>query len=139
VPEIEYAVFSDNGGGTGRVVSILRTYHGFECPSEAGWKLGFNFYNERNWVQSLYNIATGSMLGIRCDVLALRHMEMHAIIGNAEWDPPGGSLDPNLLSHPQLLANVENGLGFVGGGYRIVEPLRPSRETVEKACFAYAF
>jgi len=33
---------------------------------------------------------------------------------------------------------VENGFGFIGGGYRVTKSLFPSREAVEYACFVYA-
>lgn len=133
-PEIVYRVFTEGN----RELKILRTYHRSEHPTENGWMFTFNFYVERLWVQSFYNQLAPDMTGIRCQAVNLVEMELHLIVGDSAWDPPEGNLDPNLLSHPQALTNVENGLGFVGGGYRIAEPLMPSRETVEKACFKYA-
>lgn len=75
--------------------------------------------------------------GIRCHIVELLDMELHLIIGSTDWDPPSGRFNADLLSHQSMLDNVENGLGFVGGGYRIVEKLRPSREVVEAACFTF--
>ena len=39
----------------------------------------------------------------------------------------------------EAVRRSDGGFGFLGGGYRIVEPLFPSRNAVELACFAYAW
>ena len=43
----------------------------------------------------------------------------HKPAANAEWDPPGGVFDADVLVQPGTLSNVENGFGFVGAGYRL--------------------
>ena len=139
-PELVYTVKgSDSQFGLGDVLSITRRYHKAEQPFEMGWEFTFNMYLDRYRVQGEYNVLLPAFLGIRCQVLDLRKLDLHLIVGNSDWDPPEGDLDPNLLSHQNALTNVENGLGFIGGGYRIVESLRPSREAVEKACFTYVW
>jgi hypothetical protein len=45
---------------------------------------------------------------------------LHAIllqvrILDANWDPPLGVFDPEVLSQPGVLSNVENGYGIWGG------------------------
>lgn len=117
------------------------SHQGTEFPVEEGWAFDFNFYLDRYNVQGMYNVdllKRGILPNcIRCSIIDLLDMDLHLVVGNADWDPPFGRFDANLLSHQDALTNVENGLGFVGGGYRIAEDLRPSRKAVEDACFTY--
>lgn len=138
-PEIEYDVRYT------ALPHIRNTYtlshQSSEHPTEQGWAFDFNFYLDRYSVQGMYNVDLLKMgilpNGIRCSIVDLLDMKLHLVVGSANWDPPFGRFDPNLISHQSVLTNVENGLGFVGGGYRIAEKLRPSREAVEDACFNY--
>ena len=113
------------------------THEGSERLTDEGWVIVENMALNRMIVQGLFNSLYHTLMGIRCFMLDLHELEFHALIGDAAWDPPGGYFDIDVLSQPRTLSNVENGLGFVGGGYRIVEYLRPSREAVEEACFNY--
>lgn len=45
-------------------------------------------------------------------------VRLELLIASAEWDPPGGRFDPDVLARPGTMSNVENGYGFVGAGYR---------------------
>jgi hypothetical protein len=54
-------------------------------------------------------------------------------VGDEVWNPPGGAIDPTILSQPNAMTNVEKGFGFIGAGYRVVAPLFPSRKAVEYA------
>lgn len=65
--------------------------------------------------------------------LGLVRMALQATIGEAAWDPSGGIFDPDVVNHPGAMSNVENGFGFVGGGYRLTISLYPARETLEGA------
>ena len=51
--------------------------------------------------------------------LRLTRLILRLIVANAEWDPPGGSFDPEVLVQPGNMNNVENGFGFLGAGYRL--------------------
>ena len=99
-------------------MSVPRNYQGIEQPNEQGWDFVIDMYQDRFWVQAEFRG------GIRCPSIELIRMDLHVIVGDSVWDPPDGRSDPNLLSYPGLLSNVENGLGFIGGGYRIIESLR---------------
>lgn len=139
-PEIVYKVKGSGAGSRERdTLLITRLYHRREVKKANSWEFVINMYPDRFWVQGEYNAITGSRLGILCQVLDLKRMDLHVIIGDSLWDPPNGSFDPNLLSHQNALNNVTNGLGFIGGGYKIVKSIEPSRQAVEKACFTYAF
>ncbi len=51
--------------------------------------------------------------------LRLTRLILRLIVANAEWEPPGGVFDPEVLVQPGNMNNVENGFGFLGAGYRL--------------------
>ncbi|MBO6575986.1 MAG: hypothetical protein JJ896_09940 [Rhodothermales bacterium] len=58
--------------------------------------------------------------GLRRDVAEFKvsRIDVRLIVANAEWKPPGGSFDADVLVQPGLMSNVTNGFGFLGAGYR---------------------
>lgn len=56
-------------------------------------------------------------------------------MGSDNWDPPDGITDPHVLAHRGTLTNVENGYGFVTGGYYEERNLHPSSETLDDTWF----
>ena len=44
-------------------------------------------------------------------------VEVLVLVSNAEWVPPTGVYDAELLVEPGTFTNVDNGFGFVGAGY----------------------
>jgi hypothetical protein len=136
-PEVRYTVGFVQGPPS-NTATIPITYQGFEQQTENGWLLTIDLVLDRWRVHTEYVKLLGP-LALWCPQFDLIGMEVHVIVGDTLWDPPAGLFDPNLLSHHRVLSNVENGLGFVGGGYRRVEYLFPSRAAVEKACFGYVW
>lgn len=65
----------------------------------------------------------------------LNFTTLHLIVANEEWNPPGGSFDPNVLVQPGTLSNVENGFGFVGAGYRHEHEWIPDNSAARAAGF----
>ena len=57
------------------------------------------------------------------------------IVASEDWNPPGGTFDPEAMAHPSVMTNVENGFGFVGAGYWIRHQWRPKAEVLEAAGF----
>lgn len=57
--------------------------------------------------------------------LKIASLEIRMIAANAEWNPPGGIFDPEVLVQPGVMSNVQNGFGFVGAGYRMKETWVP--------------
>lgn len=49
--------------------------------------------------------------------LMARSLRMRVLTMDAAWHPAGGVFDPEVLIEPGVLTNVENGFGYVGGGY----------------------
>lgn len=139
-PEIVYHVkrFTGPDGVTGPDRFIPISYLGLENKTATGWDLSINLWKDRFDVQTLYTAEFMSG-GVLCPLLDLKNMNLHMIVGDSIWDPPMGLFDMNILSDPNTLTNVKNGLGFVGGGYRSIHPILPSQESVEDACFYYAF
>jgi len=134
-PELEYGVCDVP---CTEPLIIYVNYEGHQKPTEQGWEVTFNMASDRYYVQGIYmNDNTDYKEGIKCSVLKLMGLEFHTLIGDEVWSPPGGIFDVDILSYPQTMSNVKNGLGFIGGGYRIQEPLYPRREVVEDACFIY--
>ena len=111
-PEITYHVMGCARGGVGEPASFTIEHHQLEEPAENGWHIPFNIWLDRLFVTGEYGN------GIQPFTLILHGVFITFIVGDEVWDPPFGRFDINLLSHPEVLRNVQNGLGFVGAGYR---------------------
>ena len=57
------------------------------------------------------------------------------LVASAEWDPPGGRFDPEVIAQPGVMTNVENGYGFIGAGYRRAVTWAPPAELLVHAGF----
>ena len=55
-----------------------------------------------------------STAAIDSTALTLVSMGVRIRILDANWDPPEGLFDPEVLAQPGTLSNVENGYGFWG-------------------------
>lgn len=126
-PEIFYEIMSIDNGRIGPRKGYWFSHHNSEVPIEGGWEIPINIWLDRQYASGAYG------LGIRPFVLILNEVRISLLIGNEVWDPPFGRFDTNLLSHQNALNNVENGLGFVGSGYRINELLVPGCDLVDDA------
>lgn len=116
------------------------SYEGRERRVERGWRVTLNLIVDAFEVNKLYNVETLTQGGeCKEDFVILHRMEFKVLIGDVAWNPPGGVFDPHVQSQRNGLSNVENGLGFIAGGYRRDVALNPSRATVESACFGYGF
>ena len=60
------------------------------------------------------------------DLIALRRIELRLLVASEDWDPPGGTFDPDVLVQPGAFSNVENGFGFFGGGFTVSERWTPN-------------
>ena len=131
-PRFEYVV--GYPGGTPGEFSITVDYSAREQRTGNDWTVVANMivdYEEIRFIVRASNLCR--------EVVTLDTLKLHVLIGDGGWDPPGGTFDPNVLAVPGVMTNVQNGLGFIGGGYRKTEYLYPSREAVESACFIYAW
>lgn len=131
-PEVEYDVFKPGA-------PILRysfSYQGTERPTAEGWIVEIRMVGDASEIIFLYNAEAGTRGGgCRVDFVHLYRLSLNVLVGDRLWDPPGGVFNPDVLSEPTALSNVNNGFGFIGAGYRIEEELMPSKEAVSYACF----
>jgi hypothetical protein len=67
--------------------------------------------------------------------IRLLFVEFRVLVANEEWMPPDGVFDPNVLIQPGVMENVQNGFGFVGGGYHLSRSWTLPFEVVEKTNF----
>lgn len=51
------------------------------------------------------------------DTVFLDKIEVRAFVTSDDWESPVGAFDPELLVQPGTFSNVDDGFGFVGGGY----------------------
>src|SRR5690606_17457373 len=130
-PEIKYRVYKLERNRREYTIS----YAGSEVQEADGWHITINMVRDATQINFLYNGQEMTLGGIcREDFVILESLRLRAIIGDPVWEPPDGILDPDLISNPVAMSNVENGYGFVGAGYRIDELLCPSEELVAGSC-----
>ena len=77
------------------------------------------------------------LFSAECSIQKLRmeEVELIVLVTNAEWIPPTGVYDAELLVEPGTFSNVENGFGFVGAGYPASIRWEPSDSALLAAGF----
>ena len=85
-----------------------------ERTSDGGWRVRLNISADQpkvkehlEWAKSVGIIPPGGAYGIVSMGFQVRVLD-------ANWDPPHGVFDPEVLAQPGVLSNVENGYGFFG-------------------------
>lgn len=101
---------------------------------EGGWRLSVNLKEGFTAAYQYFN-QTISETVLRRNGIELWLISLELIVANEEWDPPGGVFDPLIMVHPEIMNNVRNGFGFVGGGYRIRHQWKPAPEVAGAAGF----
>lgn len=95
-------------------------------PFEFGWEARTNFLEDARLVfDNLGSINNVALLDVR----------LSAVVSSEDWVPVGGTYDPEVLVDPNALTNVENGFGFVGGGYVVDVSVMPEPGVVQRAGF----
>jgi hypothetical protein len=69
------------------------------------------------------------------DEVTLDTVEVRVVVTNAEWTPPGGVFDPDVLVEPGTFSNVENGFGFIGAGYPMTMGFKPDDDLLRVSGF----
>lgn len=139
VYEVRFGSVEGNPAGvvdtTVMQTSVLLPFDGVQEQVDDGWLLQINLSRDydrvREYLETKWALARS--LGIR-----LRGVEVRMIAANAEWDPPGGLFDLDILVQPGTLSNVEDGFGFVGAGYRLQTTWVPPDEAAQAAGFRAA-
>lgn len=113
--EVVYTFKFKTFAGIDRDVATV-SYQGTQTRTLTGWQIELNIPRDRRMIQDelRQRINLDTNAGIK-----IVRIEIRMIAANAEWDPPGGIFDPEVLVQPGTLTNVRNGFGFVGAGYRL--------------------
>ena len=116
--EVEYSVaYLPAGDANPTSASVVIPYPEAAVSTSEGWVVPINldadFHAVSDTLADRIDRPIDRSYGVYLNILTL-----HLIVANEEWNPPGGSFDPNVLVQPGTLSNVENGFGFVGAGYR---------------------
>lgn len=109
------------------------SYQGRERQLDGVWQVTSNLLSDYTDIHHHYPHRL-----IPCDDIRLMDVHVNMLIGDTSWDPPSGVFDVNVVAHPDIMSNVHNGLGFVGGGFNISRAPNLSREAVELGCFEFA-
>lgn len=81
---------------------------------DGGWKVRLNITEDRPEVQKTIDWAISIGMIPPSGRHQLVTMGFQVRILDANWDPPNGIFDPEVLAQPGVLSNVENGHGFFG-------------------------
>jgi hypothetical protein len=105
----------------------------------SGFQIDIDLHRHFDVIASLYMLDIGGTWSSRRfpfhEGLALMRMNLRLTVGNDAWNPPGRETGQDVLVHPGTLSNVENGFGFVGGGYNRDYPLYPSASAIADTWF----
>ena len=98
------------------------SYDGKQRRVTGGWSIDVTPRADLRAIQRVLEqtITVDRQIGLK-----LAKLTLQLIVANAEWDPPGGVFDADVLVQPGTLSNVENGFGFVGAGYRLLDTWVP--------------
>ena len=81
---------------------------------EGGWEMEIDMNGDYSRIQDKFERNC-----LVLDLTALRRIEFRLLVASEDWDPPGGTFDPDVLVQPGAFSNVESGFGFFGGGFTI--------------------
>jgi hypothetical protein len=110
--------------------TIPVVYSNYIVRSENRWSILVNLSRDIGVIFSVTGLVPGR------DKVTLTNLSVEAFITTSEWTPPGGEFDSELLVQPGTFSNVENGFGFVGGGYFETAHTLPPAEKLRLAGFA---
>lgn len=123
IPEIPspweiQAIYNWGGGGIddNRINRRIFVQYGREGErtSDDGWALRLNISDDQQHVRdNVQESIDNNQIGIGTPV-GITHTGLQIRILDQGWDPPNGIFDPEELSEPGKLSNVENGYGYFG-------------------------
>ena len=96
-----------------RIVEV--PYDGKQIQTDDGWLVEIDMGRDQEYIRTEM-LRTGFMQDENAQI-ELNYLYLTAMVINSDWNPPGGVFDPEVLVEPGAWTNVNNGFGFVGGGY----------------------
>ena len=94
---------------------VAVSYDGSQTETGDGWLVEIDLGRDQEFIRSEM-LRTGFMQNENAQI-ELNFMYLTAMVINGDWNPPGGTFDLEVLVEPGAWTNVQNGFGFVGGGY----------------------
>ena len=113
------------------LVPVQVSYRGLEEPTDNGWEVRADLFKDRDVV-----IQEMGSFCITTSFITIRAAEFEFFIGDDEWNPPGGTFDPQILVQPGTFSNIENGYGFFGAGYSFEFAIRLSSSRLSQIGYA---
>ncbi len=77
-------------------------------PTEGGWRFDIDMGADAPRLRTTLGLDSTAALPL------LHAIDLTVRLLDANWTPPDGAFDPEVLAQPGTLSNVENGLGFFG-------------------------
>ncbi len=85
-----------------------------ERTADGGWALRLNISEDQQYVRAdVLKSIENNRITARSEV-GISHTGFQIRILDEGWDPKNGIFDPELLSQPGVMSNVENGYGYFG-------------------------
>jgi len=82
--------------------------------TEDGWQMRINLSDDQNAVRENVQWSIEQGMIPNADAYNVSAMGVQIRMLDANWDPPNGVFDPEVLAQPGVMSNVENGYGFFG-------------------------
>lgn len=145
VPRLEYVARTippppPPAGPPGPRIAIAETLEvdltGAQARTSGGWRFQWDmrdhFFEIR---RSMARVDTFTGQSVDLSYIALRSLRISYMVANEEWRPELMGEDVRTLAQPGTFSNVENGFGFVGGGYVVDRSYRPPPDHQNRAGF----
>lgn len=124
--------YSESGLPVIRVDEIPFDIRDWLKPKADGWHLDINLSDAYRTVSREVRKQVDY---VTREGVTLALLTLSTTVGNAEWQAPNGNFDEEVLMQPGIMSNVENGFGFVGGGFMLSQNWRPPPDVVEASGF----
>lgn len=99
---------------------------------EGGWQTQINMVEDVPGIKDVFEQNCLSSI-----LITIQSVRLRLLVATEDWDPPGGTFDPEVLAEPGTFSNVENGFGFFGGGFSVNERWVPPLSALRAAGFSF--
>ncbi len=112
--QVIYTVSPVRQGRATTTTTVAVPYGGREVKVPGGWRVPVALSRDQEDINN-------ALLALRIwtGATALVNIELAVMAVNAEWSPPGGLFEEDVLVQPGTFSNVQNGFGFVGAGFPV--------------------
>ncbi len=81
---------------------------------DGGWQMRINLSDDQEDVKENVQWSIDQGMIPNADAYNVNAMGVQIRMLDANWDPPNGIFDPEILAQPGAMSNVQNGYGFFG-------------------------